>query len=117
MMSIFKGFVVTLRVVPTAFYTPAFHVYILFVYSRFSWEDFGRSFSCLAYAHVPTSAFFLRKLRGKMYFPPKHIDYVLRALTCEYSHPESLMALELFFCDLSVPRPLFALVLAARGSP
>ena len=47
-MSILRGFVVTLRVLPTAFYTPSFHVYV-FVYSRFSWADFGRIFSCLAY--------------------------------------------------------------------
>ena len=53
-MSIFRGFVVTLRVLPTAFYTPPFHVYV-FVYSHFSWADFGGIFSCLAYVHVPTS--------------------------------------------------------------
>ena len=29
----------------------------------------------------------------------------------------SLVALELFFCDFSVPRPLLALVLATCGSP
>ena len=57
--------VVTLRVLPTAFYTTTFHVYI-FVYSRFFWADFGGIFSCLAYIHVPTSAFFLRNLRCKM---------------------------------------------------
>ena len=56
MMSIFKGLVVTFRVLRTAFYTPTFHVYIL-VYSRFSWADFGGIFCCLAYIHVPTSAF------------------------------------------------------------
>ena len=33
------------------------------------------------------------------------------------SNPCSLVALELFFCDFSVPRPLPALILAARGSP
>ena len=65
-MSIFRGFVVTLRVLPTAFYTPSFHEYVS-VYSRFSWEDFGGIFSCLAYVHVPTSAFFLRDLRCKMF--------------------------------------------------
>ena len=47
-MSIFKGFVVTLRVLPTAFYTPPFHVY-MFVYSRFSWSDSGGTFSCLTH--------------------------------------------------------------------
>ena len=59
-MSIFRGFVVSLRALPTAFYTPSFHVYV-FVYSRFSWVDFGEIFSCLAYDE-PTSAFFLRDL-------------------------------------------------------
>ena len=33
------------------------------------------------------------------------------------SNPCSLVALELFFYDFSVPRPLPALILAARGSP
>ena len=32
MISIFKGFVVTLRVHPTAFYTPSFHVYNVYLY-------------------------------------------------------------------------------------
>ena len=64
-MPIFRGFVVTLRVLPTAFYTPSFHVYV-FVYSRFTWADFGGIFSSLAYVHVPTSAFFLRDLRCKI---------------------------------------------------
>ena len=40
-MSIFRGFVVTLRVLPTAFYTPPFHVYVFVYHSRFSWADFG----------------------------------------------------------------------------
>ena len=72
-MSIFKGFVDTLRVLPTAFYTPTSHVYI-FVHWRLPWEDFGGIFSCLAYVHVPTSAFF----RNVLSFP------ILVRLLCKY---------------------------------
>ena len=65
-MSIFRGFVVTLHVLPTAFYAHSFHHVYVFVYSRFSSADFGGIFDCLAYVHVPTSAFFLRDLECKM---------------------------------------------------
>ena len=38
-------------------------------------------------------------------------------LRASISNPCSLVALELFFCVFSVPRPLLSLILAARGSP
>ena len=40
-MSIFRGFVVILRVLPKAFYTPSFHVYV-FVYSTVCSRDWER---------------------------------------------------------------------------
>ena len=49
-----------------------------------------------------------------IFFKEKSLFELSRA---SISNPCSLVALELFFCDFSVLRPLPALILAASGSP